>query len=576
MRNNLKTGRIFLILSILVSTAFSADITVQVNLGERMQTMEGFGGFGPDKMWWGAGSSFNAGYISALIDNLGFTMIRDEVFCNIECTNDNNDPHNLDLAAMESQISNVCRGDGTSDGFNGMYGQDMTDAEFGQQVVFWNQLKAKAEASSEPLRIIGSVWSPPPWMKKCGCIKGDKAASPQITETTVTLKDGQETLDELGEFLAGWVKLFNKKTGMYPYALSIQNEARFKEPYGSCVYDAPLYAKAIKTVRKRLDKEGFSDILLYGNEDVSNANADAINPQVITWNRAFAADPEALAALDIYAVHNYFADAVTPSSPSVTSWMGIGNISKVILGGKKVWMTESGMGGTGASNGFSGAKGVYNGIKYGNLSAWTWWYTIDNVVSGSGSIYHSGYYYKQFTRFIRPGAVHVGSTCGDEQIGTLAFEHKANNCYTVLLINTSSSSKSITLSGAGLPSSFKVFQTSSSDRCASKGNYSLGGSLSLPSQSVVTLVSGKYIGTAGTETNTVYQSNGRITKPASLHVIAAEGGSVFNLKGECIAHVKDNAALKAFTQSGLINGTRVRPGCYLVRNAGGSNVVKVF
>lgn len=553
-----------LLIPFLIST--SAAVNVTVDLDSSMQMMEGFGGFGPGKTWWSSAPHFSSAYIDALIDDLGFTMVRDEVFCNTECTNDNGDPAQLDVAAMEAQMNNDCSGDGTSDGGSGMYGTDKTDANFGEQVPFWQALKQRADASQEPLRIIGSVWSPPPWMKKCKCIKGDGAAAPDISETTVTLVPGQQTLDELAEFLAGWAKLFNKHVGAYPYAISLQNEALFKEPYASCVYDPPTYVAAIKAVRSRLNAEGLNNIRLYGWEDVT-----ADMSRIIKWAREFEHDTEAKNAISVLAIHNYFHDAITPSSPSANNWRSVGAVANMLLGGKNSWMTESGMGGTSASHGFAGAKGIYLGIKYGRIAAWTWWYTIDNVVDNSGNVYHSGAFYKQFTRFVRPGAIHVGSSSDDDLVGSVAFHHEFNNCFTVVLLNDASSSKTVTVSGTGLPASFEMHQSSSSDRCASKGSYSTGSSLTMPAKSVVTLVSGKYTGTA--EGAQVPVAPNAATVAPRVGRLSGASARVYSLNGETIAELGDHAALEAFVERGRLNGSPLQPGCYVVRH-GDVSVVK--
>jgi len=549
------------VVMLMVFTGMCA-VDVTVDLTDRQQTMEGFGGFGPGKNWWSKAPFFSNAYINTMIDDLGFTMIRENAFCNIECTNDNSDPNNLDLAAMEAQIDDLCRGSGTSDGGSGMYGSDITDVEFGKQMVYWKALKTKADASDEPLRLIASIWSPPPWMKKCNCIKGDGAGSPNITDTKVTLKPGVTYLQELGEYMAGWALLMQKKVGMLPYAMSLQNEPVFKEPYGSCVYNGPLYAQALKEVRKRLDAEDLQAVKLYGNEDVTETVS-----RIVSWCRDIAAVPEALSALHVLATHNYASNAITPTSPDVNRWKGLGNIAQVLLQGKNHWMTESGMGGISAEKGFAAARGIYLGIKYGRITAWTWWYLIENVLSNSGSIYDSGYFYKQFTRFIRPGAVHVGATTTDDKVGAIAFEHAFNNCYTVLLVNDESGSKEIKISGAGLPASFSIFQssTSTSDRCASKGTYTTGNTLTIPGKSVVTLVSGKY---QGTKEGAVASDRPVPVRRASM-VPAVRRGTLFTLNGKVVARNIDADKLRQGATMGI------RPGCYLLRGKSGTTMMQV-
>jgi len=234
-----------------------------------------------------------------------------------------------------------------------------------------------------------------------------------------------------------------------------------------------------------------NNILLIGNEDVTNQIQD-LGP----WMYYISQDPEAKAAIDLMAVHNYAADATTPKSPAVKKWENLAKMSTITLGNKRVWMTESGHGGKNdAAAGFAGSKGVYNGIKYGNVTGWNWYYTIDNIMDNQGKLYHTGYYYKQYSRFIRPGAVHVKSTSTNDGVGILAFYHPILKSYTYVVINNTGSVQTIKINGSGLPNTYKVFQTSATNKCKSLADYTLNTSLSVPVNSLTTFVNGQYKGT---------------------------------------------------------------------------------
>jgi hypothetical protein len=147
---------------------------------------------------------------------------------------------------------------------------------------------------------------------------------------------------------------------------------------------------------------------------------------------------------------------------------------------------------------FTLARSMYLAFKYGKIAAWVYWTvtsTDDYALFETIDPTVKAHVHKNYARYIRPGAVQVKSTCDDGQVLVLAFSHKQNNCVTIVLINQASASRTVNISGAGLPGMFDVFRSSASENCAHKGTTSPG-SVSLPSNSVTTLVAGTYMDNA--------------------------------------------------------------------------------
>jgi hypothetical protein len=94
------------------------------------------------------------------------------------------------------------------------------------------------------------------------------------------------------------------------------------------------------------------------------------------------------------------------------------------------------------------------------------------------------YVAKQFYRYVRPGAVMVQAASDDASVMTVAFVHPAEQTMTVVLVNTSSTAKSVILAGTGLPQ-FTQVRTSATETCDTIG--SVTASVSLPASSVTTL-----------------------------------------------------------------------------------------
>lgn len=98
--------------------------TVTVTPAQQYQTFEGVGGFGGMHPWWTNGPFYNPSWVRLLIDTLGLTIIRTELYPR---------PDQNDM--------------------------------FIKQIPYLRALKAHADSMGEPLKFIGSVWTPPASMK---------------------------------------------------------------------------------------------------------------------------------------------------------------------------------------------------------------------------------------------------------------------------------------------------------------------------------------------------------------------------------------------------------------------------
>ena len=100
------------------------------------------------------------------------------------------------------------------------------------------------------------------------------------------------------------------------------------------------------------------------------------------------------------------------------------------------------------------------------------------------------YVHKQYARYIRPDAVGIAdSVVGDSLVFSVAFRHKTNNTLTIVLLNSSSGSRTVTIAGPGNPT-FTGYRTSSSENAVSIG--SITTSVTLPASSITTLYGSNY------------------------------------------------------------------------------------
>jgi len=419
--------------------------TVTINPGVTYQTIDGFGTCGAKKSFWESAPFHDAAFVNQAVNDLGFSIARTDVHWDMEPANDNADPNNLDLskfvagARMNGQLS-------------------------------W--FKALQDAGVKTF--IASVWSPPSWMKDNnnfanGSLRTDMYA-------------------EFAEYCIAFCRRAKQNYGVDIDALSLQNEPWFNEDYGSCKYTPEQYRDLLKIAGPMFERAGLATKFFVA-EDMLSAFSNRPYHGVVN------ADPVARNYMDIFAVHGY-TDGVNPNpgSTAATLWSTVYNRAKTV--GAPVWMTETSGYTAGWTGGFQLAQAIYAALKYGKASAWLYWlinyygdeqYTL--MVNGTPNARY--YASKQFYKFVRPGAVQIESASDDLDVAVVAFAHPQDRTLVYVLLNQGVSAKSVTLSGTGLPSSFAEYRSSASENCVSRGTLS-GGSLSVPSKSVVTLVGNGY------------------------------------------------------------------------------------
>jgi glucuronoarabinoxylan endo-1,4-beta-xylanase len=447
-----------------INTIVSA---VSVNFSQQFQTIEGFGGFGAQDTYWSGGPFTSSGFVNSLINDLGFTILRDDIPANFELTNDNADPQVTDLSKYNIN--------------NGSPGVD------GKLADHLEYLKNMDAAGLD--KLIVSVWSAPAWMKTNNSINNGTAQnSAPPYNTTPTAADNQlrtDMYEEFAEMCAAYIKIIKQETGIDVFALSVQNEPRFSQSYASCVYNGGAIRDVLKVVGKRFKDEALS-AKLFLPEDIGwlEGVEGMIKPTLD--------DPTARQYVDMVAVHGYDLDGVTANSPSAQTWQTMYNWGAAY--NIPLWMTET----SGYQNDWSGAmslaKAIYTALRHGNVAAWVYWSlstgTLDEycLMSSSGQKSKRYFISKNFYRYIRPGAKRVQADAAEEtKIYPLAFKHDAQQATTIVLINDNNIPKAVKLNATGLPGQLKQFNTSSTQDCADAGTVNSNENIVLHSNSVTTL-----------------------------------------------------------------------------------------
>ncbi|MEP7143691.1 MAG: PKD domain-containing protein [Ferruginibacter sp.] len=445
---------------VIISLAVNTTITpVTIDASQKFQTMEGFGGFGAKDVYWSTGPFTSADFVNSLINDLGITILRDNIPTDFESVNDDNDPLTTDLTKFSLNSLN-------------------------DRLQYLKDMKAAGLK-----KLIVSIWSAPPWMKTNARIdNGTTTNAAPAYNPTPTSADNQlrtDMYDEFAERCVAYIRIIKQQVGLDVYAVSLQNEPRFSQTYESCVFNGEALAALIKVVGKRFVREGLAT-KIFMPEDVGWY--EGINSLI----QPILKDAEAMRYVGMIATHGYAFDGVTASSTDAQTWKAMYNWGTP--SGKPLWMTET----SGFANDINGAislsKAMYTALAYGNVSAWLFWTlstsTLDSysLMSSAGAKSKRYYTSKNFYRYIKPGAYRVGaSVAGQSGIYPLAFKQDAENEQTIIFINDSTASGAIKLSGAGLPLTYSMFVTNENDDCKDYGSVNTKDAILLPPRAVITL-----------------------------------------------------------------------------------------
>lgn len=442
---------------------------ITIDKSVKYQTIDGFGFFGANDVWWGSQNLWNEAWGDKIINDLGITIWRNEWY-----------PPSIAGANQ--------------------------DADWNKQKPVVTGLKAKADQYGVDLKYIVSVWSPPADMKWLCSFSWAGDANATRNAGTVSTKNGGTLNPGKYAAYAEWMKSCiqaYKDSGIDLYALSLQNEPLFEEPYNSCTYTTQWYCDLLNNVVP-LIKTFFPDVKIFGAENMLEMEGKNENYPWF-YHKAIKDNPTAGNNIDILAVHGY-SDGVSASSGSELAKMWKNHMDQFSTPmNKRVWMTET----SGYSDSWTGkgttpgalnlAMDIYSGLTYGNMNGWVWWQGselsgISNYSLMSGSTTGKKYYVsKHFYRYIRPGAIRIKSASDDPDIFVTAFEHTAKGTSTIVIINNGSEARSVSVQGDGLPAVFNIFLTTSgSENCKDSGTLTTGADnrFELPAKSVVTLQAG--------------------------------------------------------------------------------------
>jgi O-glycosyl hydrolase len=518
-------------------SSVQAQATITLNLGTQYQTVEGLGAFGSIGPWKVRSGPF---YVDVNLDTVGFydTIVSE-----------------LGATFIRSAID---------DNYQTSSGVFAITAEMRDKFRDYQKLKAAAARQGESIKFIASVWSPPGFMKYSRVASGGGTIDPAF-------------LTPFGQHVAKWLTTARDTFGIDFYAVSLQNEPAFDEPYSSCnYYSGDGYNTMFRAVAPVV-RQTWPNMKFFGVEHMNWAFPG--------WENSIRNDATSRPLMYAWAVHGYQngiasdTGSYTGSSPT----------------DKELWMTETsgygyGVGVNDWTNAMVLGRNILSFLRDGKISAWTWWSLQDICgTNGCEATDSAGYclilngtktqkYYtsSHFYRFIRPGARQVQSTTSDAQVQVVAFRHQANDCNSIVLINTVAGTKTVnvTINGGTAPSQF-LQVTSTSAAKLTRSTVGLTG-ITLPGNSITTLVSGQYahtvqVGTVAPETRRA--AGGAVAQPADFSV------NIYTLDGKLVTTLNRGAYAAGRVQwnGRTASGLRAASGAYqavLVSRDGGTVVGK--
>jgi O-glycosyl hydrolase len=321
------------------------------------------------------------------------------------------------------------------------------------------------------IKVIGTVWSPPAWMKINKSITDKRSNAIRAgSYGNINNRVDPKYFKHFCKWMAEYVKIHDK-LGVPFYAVSPGNEVQFTQSFESCVWNGEDYITILIMLRDVLDAEGYAHVKIFGPETMTS---HMYKGGTGSYVKTIMDNPKALEALDVFATHGY-EDGIKAEMSATSSgrfWDMIKDTSKPF------WITE---GGTGdhiwpapIHKGVGNA--LHNALVAGNCSAFVPWQITERRESIHALMAMSTYTPKtytamHYTKFIRPGAQRIDAQSGFDVVQVGAFFHEKTKDLTVVAINPTEKEQTLNLVFNNLTdlTSLKVYRTSGSENLQEVG-----------------------------------------------------------------------------------------------------------
>ena len=323
-----------------------------------------------------------------------------------------------------------------------------------------------------------SSWSPPAWMKdNNSCINGGHVLSQHYAS--------------LAALKIQWLNNAKTQLGFEAQVESVQNEPDHRAGYDSCEWTpSEMNTFVVNHLKPALTASGLSARLM-APEPSFYSNFDN------AWGFPLLNDAGMRAAVSIVATHGY---GRTDKFDTLCASCNQFN--------KPIWQTEDsnldGRYNGSIDEGLTWSTEIYKALNSGRFSAWFYWWVMTlqndnqgllnvNPATDSVVVPKRLYVVGHFSRFIRPGAVMVGSTSSDSTLQVTAVRPTAGNV-AVVLANSGRNSHTVTVSLTGLsnvPATVTPYRTSANENQAQLSPIAVSAgsfTITVPSKTIVTVI----------------------------------------------------------------------------------------
>ena len=418
-------------------------------------------------------------------------------------------------------------------------------------------------------KVIGSLWSPPHWMKittgrliDWGSGSGYDPVLPwgAYGANTGAGRVNPTMWTDWARYVLSTVKYWQQETGQPMYAFSFQNEPNVPTSYNSCTFDEiandvnnpsagytsghwDLYGDAVQALANELALHPEITTKFFGPELSQLGGGSSLtscNPYNLGSYNAVRQNLISRGLLNVlsgWATHEY-TNASGGDAALWDAWYnGSQHAANIVSNGtsnyldylgptpgiagdnKEIWQTETdGENQTWTKDGAMafGLK-IFNALVYGHVSGYTTWdltgynatdqwgvVQLNDINNPTNSYKYDAF--KQFSRWIRPGAQRIGATFenGKASIGganeldtynglnVAAFNQAQDKRLTMVFVNmqTTAQSTTITIPAGMNISSFQVYQTSGTQKYVQLADLIPGNgkiTLTIPASSFVTI-----------------------------------------------------------------------------------------
>lgn len=299
-------------------------------------------------------------------------------------------------------------------------------------------------------RVFASPWSPPARMKTNNSHIGGKLIPDSAAAYAKYLND---------------FAVYMAANGAPLQAVSVQNEPDWNPSYEGCVWTATEMRDFLK------------------NHGASVTATNLMAPELVNNNQTYINtilnDDAAVANLDIFATHIYGGGIV--DNPQIRNK------------GKEMWMTEHLDTLTNYTSNLNTAIEIHDCFTKANFNAYIWWYgkRFYGPIGQDGLVTKRGFVISHFARFVKPGAVRIG-TSANSRVDVLLSAYKNANKKVIVAINWGSNNvkQKISFDGASAGSFVPYVTTASKNTEQNAGLASVNNSFEyvLPPASIVTFV----------------------------------------------------------------------------------------